>query len=86
MFDTQLRKIEYDELNSVSRKSNFIYYMSMTGFHTFAFMYMTYFFRYRRVNLTATLLISSAYYFFFTQVNNIAYKLIVDARIISAAR
>ena len=58
----------------------------MTGFHTLAFMYMSYFFRYRRVGLPATLLISSAYYYFFTTTNNIAYKVIVDARIIKTAR
>ena len=78
MFDTKLRRIEYDKLNSVSRSRNFIYYTSMTGFHTIGFMYMTYFFRYRRISLMSTLLLSSAYYFFFTKVNNIAYKLIVD--------
>ena len=58
----------------------------MTAFHTFAFMDLCYFFRYRRVSLPATFLIASAYYFFFTKVNNIGYKLIVDAKIIAAAR
>ena len=86
MFDTKLRKYDYDKLNSISKKQNTIYYTIMTAFHTFVFMDMCYFFRYRRISLPATLLISSAYYFFFTKVNNIAYKLIVDAKIIKAAR
>ena len=86
MFDTQLRRPDYDKLNSVSQKRNLIYYTSMTGFHSVGFMYMAYFFRFRRVSLLSTLLISSAYYYFFTKVNNIAYKLIVDAKIIAAAR
>jgi len=49
-------------------------------------MYLSYFFRYRRLNLVSTFLISSAYYYFFTKVNNIAYKVIVDAKVISQAR
>ena len=73
-------------MNSVTRKQNAIYYLSMTGFHSFAFMYMSFFFRYRRVSLPATLVISSAYYFFFTNVNNIAYKVIVDKKVINTAR
>ena len=50
----------------------------MTAFHTLAFMEMTYFFRYRRISLLSTLVISGAYYLFFKATNNIAYKLIVD--------
>ena len=65
------------------KQQNAIYYLSLTGLHTIGFMYMTYFFRYRRVTLLPTLLISSAYYYFFTKVNNIAYKLIVDQRVIA---
>ena len=86
MFDTQLRRIDYDKLNSVSQKRNLAYYVSMTGFHSLTFMYMAFFFRFRRVSLLSTAAISSAYYFFFTKVNNIAYKVIVDAKIISTAR
>ena len=58
----------------------------MTAFHTLALADICYFFRYRRVGLPATFIISSAYYLFFTTVNNIAYKLIVDKKIIAAAR
>lgn len=58
----------------------------MSVFHTISLMYLAYFFRFRRVTLLPTLLISSAYYYFFTKTNNIAYKLIVDAKIIETAR
>ena len=86
MFDTKLRKSEYSKLNSIIKVQNATYYLSLTGFHTLGFMYLAYFFRYRRVTLLPTLLISSAYYYFFTKVNNIAYKLIVDQKVIAAAR
>lgn len=86
MFDTKLKKLEYDKLNSVVSQQNTIYYLSLTGFHTLGFAYLTYFFRYRRVTFLPTLLISSAYYYFFTHVNNIAYKLIVDKKVIALAR
>jgi hypothetical protein len=49
-------------------------------------MYMAYFFRFRRVNLAPAFLISCAYYYFFTKTNDIAYKWIVDRKVIGAAR
>ena len=86
MFDTKLKQIEYDRLNSVLRTQNATYFASLTAFHTLGFAYLAYFFRYRRVTLLPTFLISSAYYYFFTKVNNIAYKLIVDQKVINEAR
>ena len=58
----------------------------MSAFHSIGFMYMAYFFRFRRVTLTPALLISSAYYYFFTKTNNMAYKLIVDRQVLKLAR
>ena len=49
-------------------------------------MYLSYFFRYRRVSLVPTLAIASAYYVFFENANNIMYKLIVDREVIRQAR
>lgn len=49
-------------------------------------MYLSYFFRYRRVGAMPTLAIASAYYLFFENVNNIMYKLIVDRAVIQEAR
>lgn len=67
MYDAQLRKPEYDKLNSVLNQRVLTYYLSMTGLHTVGFMYLAYFFRYRRVTLVPCALISSAYYYFFDQ-------------------
>jgi hypothetical protein len=86
MFDTKLDKYQYDKLNSIARERNLIYYSSLAGFHTLNFMYLSYFFRFRRLNLVSTLVVSSAYYYFFTKVNNIAYKVIVDSKVIGQAR
>ena len=58
----------------------------MSAFHTFNFMYMCYFFRYRRVSIAPTLLISAGYYYFFTKTTNIGYKLIVDNKVIKKTR
>ena len=49
-------------------------------------MYLSFFFRYRRVSALPTLAIASAYYVFFENINNIMYKLIVDRAVIRDAR
>lgn len=46
--------------------------------HVTGFMYMSYFFRYRRISFLPILAISTAYYTVFESVNNILYKTIVD--------
>ena len=51
-----------------------------------AFMYMAYFFRFRRVGLLPAFAISSAYYYAFTKVNNAAYKWFVDRPMLAVAR
>ena len=86
MFDTKLRKTEYDRINAALSVANIKYYTIMSGFHAMSFMYLSYFFRYRRVGRTPTFLLSCAYYYYFTKTNNIAYKLIVDNKVISVAR
>ena len=86
MYDTKLRKTEYDRLNSIIKTQNTTFYASLTALHTVGFAYLAYFFRYRRVTLLPTLLIASGYYYFFTKVNNIAYKLLVDQAVIAQAR
>lgn len=78
MYDTKLKRNEYDRLKAVQSVAHTKYYTIMTLFHTTSFMYLTYFFRYRRVNFPATLAISAAYYYYFAKTNNIAYKIIVD--------
>lgn len=86
MFDDQLRKLDYDRYNSLLARKNTQFYLSMSAFHSFSFMYLAYFFRFRRVTLFPALLISSGYYYFFTKTNNIAYKWMVDRHVIHLAR
>jgi hypothetical protein len=49
-------------------------------------MYLSYFFRFRKVTLAPVFAISCAYYVYFTFTNNLLYKLIVDNKIIKTAR
>ena len=86
MFDTQLPKNQYVRFNSLIERQNLKYYLFTTSLHTVGFMYMSYFFRHRRLTLAPVLAISSAYYFFFTKSNNMAYKVIVDRQVINLAR
>lgn len=86
MFDDQLSKAEYDRLNSVLSQRMLMYYVSMSGFHSVSFMYLAYFFRFRRVTLFPCFLISSAYYYFFDKTCLIGYKLIVDNKVNQTAR
>jgi hypothetical protein len=57
----------------------------MSVFHSFNFMYMSYFFRLRRITMAPALLISGVYACFFNLTNNIGYKLIVDRKVIKHA-
>ena len=86
MYDQQLRKIDYDRLNSVISVANTKFYAATAAIHTIGFMYLAYFFRFRRVGLVPTLGIASAYYYAFTKVNNAAYKWFVDRPVIATAR
>ena len=86
MFDVQAPRPVYDKINSTVDQRNRIYYASAALVHASAFMYLSFFFRYRRVSAVPTLAIASAYYIFFENVNNIMYKLIVDRQVIRDAR
>ncbi|HVW99076.1 MAG TPA: hypothetical protein VHA52_01335 [Candidatus Babeliaceae bacterium] len=86
MFDTKCRKNEYDIINSTMTQANTQYYLAMSAFHSLGFMYLTYFFRFRRITVVPAFFISCAYYYFFTKTNNIAYKWIVDRKVINATR
>ena len=85
-YDTQLKKYEYDRLNAVVSAGNTRFLFATSAVHSFAFMYMAYFFRVRRVGLAPAFVISSVSYFAFTQVNTAAYKWFVDRPVISTAR
>ncbi len=86
MFDTQLRKIEYDRINSLMDRKLAQYYVFTSSLHIIGFSYLSFFFRFRRVGAVPTLLIGSGYYYFFQKSNNIAYKWIVDKNVIDLTR
>lgn len=86
MFDVKAPRPVYDKINSTVDQRNRIFYASAAALHTACFMYLSFFFRYRRVSAVPTLAIASAYFIFFENVNNIMYKLIVDRAVIRDAR
>ena len=86
MFDVQAPRPVYDKINGAVDRGNKIFYASCATLHTAAFMYMSFFFRYRRVTALPTLAIGAAYYIFFENANNIMYKLIVDRAVLRDAR
>ncbi len=86
MFDTKARKLDYDRLNATISVANTKYFVATSVFHTLSFMYMAYFFRFRRVGLVPAFAIASGYYYAFTKINNAAYKWFVDRPVIATAR
>ena len=86
MFDTQAPRPSYDKMNSVVNMSMKYYYLATFSTHMLGFMYMTYFFRYRRLGLVPVVAVGAAYYYAFDTVNSIYYKLIVDKAVMQAAR
>jgi len=50
MFDTQLRKSDYDTMNSVIDRQTKVFYASATLTHMVGFSYLTYLFRYRTLS------------------------------------
>lgn len=86
MFDGKARKIDYDRLNSEVSVGNTKFFLATSAFHTLGFMYLSYFFRFRRVGLLPVAGISCAYYYAFTKINNAAYKWFVDRPVLSTAR
>lgn len=86
MFDTQLRRLDYDRLNSLMNRKLYQYYAMSTAVHVVGFSSMAFFFRFRRVGAVPTLLVASAYYYAFQKTNNILYKVVVDRNVMSLAR
>ena len=86
MFDTKATRPQYDRLNAIISKQNFIFYLTATAVHLTGFMYLSYFFRYRRIGFLPILAISTAYYTAFENVNNILYKMVVDKHVLTEAR
>ena len=86
MFDCKASRPAYDKINSTVDERHRLYMVLATMTHATCFIYLSYFFRYRRVTMLPTLAIASAYYVFFENANNILYKLIVDKAVIQQAR
>jgi hypothetical protein len=78
MFDTQLKKWQYDKLNSIIDHQTKVFYGVSTLTHTLILSWSAFFFRYRTLSKFQTLMAGSVYYFAFAPINNIQYKLIVD--------
>jgi hypothetical protein len=62
------------------------FYLAATVTHVTGFMYLSYFFRYRRLSAAPVLAIACAYSCAFDNVNNILYKLFVDKHLLAEAR
>ena len=86
MFDTKASKFQYVKLNSAVASGSLQFYLAAGSFHTLSFMYMSYFFRYRRLGILSTVGVASAYFIVFENVNNILYKVFVDKKVIDEAR
>ena len=54
--------------------------------HFTGLAYMSYFFRFRRLNKLQVLAVGTGYFYAFNFINNIMYKLMVDRNIISEVR
>ena len=86
MFETRMRKSEYDRMNSLIATQNNFFYGATTATHFTVLAYMTWFFRYRNLNKIQTLFVGTAYFFAFGNINNILYKVMVDRKVIAEAR
>ena len=62
------------------------YFGSATATHFSILAYMSYFFRFRRLNKLQVLAVGTGYFYAFNSINNILYKLMVDKKIISEVR
>lgn len=60
--------------------------MVASTFHAVSFMYMSYFFRYRRVGALPVLFVAGLYNSVFENVNNILYKVLIDKPVLANAR
>ena len=86
MFEVKARKSDLNRIQSVQSIAHVKYFGAMTLMHTSYFMWLCYFFRYKNLKLTPTLIIGAGYYLYFNRVNKIGYKLIVDKAVIDEAR
>ena len=86
MFDTRIRKSDYDRLNSICSTQSAFYYAGASLMHLTILAYASFFFRFRRLTKLQVGVVGTAYYYGFQSVNETLYKLLVDKKIIDAAR
>lgn len=86
MFDTQLRKTDYDRMNSVIDNKTALFYGAATATHFTLLAYASFMLRFRTLSKVQAVVAGTAYYFAFGNVNNILYKLIVDRAVMNEAR
>ena len=86
MFDTQATRHAYDRLNAIVQRQTQLYYAAATVINSACLMYMSYFFRYRRVGPLPILAVGSAFFLVFDNTNESLYKLMVDRPILAEAR
>jgi len=82
MFDTKLRKSEYDRMNHVVAQSTLNYYLAATFSHLIVLSYSAYFFRFRRLNKVQVLAVGSLYWYGFNSINSTLYSLLVDRKVV----
>ena len=86
MFDTRIRKSEYDRFNSVIGNATFNFYALSSISNLLVFAYSSYFFRYRKLSKIQVLAFGTGLYYSFGLINNSLYKLIVDRRVINEVK
>ena len=86
MFDVQATRPVYARMNATINQSNRNFYLATGLLHTTAFMGLSYFFRYRRITTLPAIAIGTAYFYFFQNMNNVMYKIMVDQAVMSQAR
>ncbi len=86
LFDTQAPEPVYQKLESVVALSNLKFYLAASAVNIVGLMYLSFFFRCRRIGFAPTVAIGSAFYWAFENTNNILYKVLVDRQVLAAAR
>lgn len=86
MYDTKAARCDYDILFHVNSQGLLRYYLSNMAIHTTLLAGMSFFFRGRRVSFRAASVASVGYFFAFTGINQLTYKLLVDSPLQQKAR
>ena len=86
MFDTRIRKSDYDRLNNVIGNATFQFYTLASISNLLVFAYSSYFFRYRKLTKIQVLAFGTGLYYSFGLINDSLYKVLVDRKVINEAK